>query len=399
MLRIKVIRKVSLLFLMFLWQQTYAQERTVQVFDLQSHTVDSLKNFPFDSTKLNDRTAYNRGITDTLTEMLNQSPPEYNLYTGSLFTRKKQASLDYDISKYPLRTSVKISYQQNDTLVSDCSGSMVSRKHVLTAAHCVSGINSNTMLFDSLFVCPVFDNGHPNAGFPSSYVRKVFLFKNWNLLTGDFAILELEQTIGDMTGWISIGFDDSDTSLLEGIYYKFSWPARTIPALDSAEYNGDTMYYNYGKIDITNDYQIGIRHTNAISGESGSSLIKVENNLNYTSYGVLTFSNDLVHSRIDNWKYYIFESIIHDDLIFNISETKPGDAVTLFPNPATEKIWVKNSSGHEITGMSVLDVFGKLRITITPPYSSINLSSLQPGVYVVRISFGITHEVKKVILQ
>jgi V8-like Glu-specific endopeptidase len=334
-----------------------------------------------------------------LTEELEQIPPASNLYPNSQFTRKKQASVDYDISKYPIRTSVKISFEKNDTLTSDCSGIMVSRKHVLTAAHCVSGINTNTLLFDSLYVCPIFDNGQNNVNFPCSWVRKIFLFKNWNILTGDFAILELNESIGDLTGWISIGFNDADSALLNGIYYKFSYPAYTMLSVDSAHYNGDTLYYNYGKIDIVTNNQIGISNTNGIQGESGSSLIKVENHQNYTSYGVLSFSNNLMHCKIDNWKYYYLESILHNDLTFGITEENNDSEISIFPNPAKDKIWVKNTGRSEIMQISVRDILGKILLCRNPPFSNIDLSSIPSGIYFVQVKTKYSIGIRKLIIH
>ncbi|MEI6132920.1 MAG: T9SS type A sorting domain-containing protein [Bacillota bacterium] len=383
----------------FLTLQSYAQQKTLLIFDLQNHTVDSVKNIQYDSTKLYDRTNYYLGTIDTLTEVLEQIPPEYNLYPNSQFTRKRRASVDYDISKYPIRTSVKISFERNDTLSSDCSGSMVSRRHVLTAAHCVSWMNTDTLMFDSLYVCPIFDNGQNSVNFPCSWVQKIFLFKNWSLSGEDFAILQLEESIGDLTGWLSIGFNDTDSSLLNGIYYKFSYPARTMFPIDSAEYNGDTLYYNYGKIDIVTNNQIGINHTHGIQGESGSSLIKVENHQSYTSYGVLSFSNNLMHCKINNWKYYYLESILHNDLIFGITEENYDAEISIFPNPAKDKIWVKNNGRSEIIGISVRDILGNILLHKNPPFSSIDLSALPTGIYFVQFILKNSHVTKKLIIN
>ncbi len=390
-------RQLTISLFAFLALQSYAQ-KTLLIFDLQNHTVDSIKNIQYDSTKLYDRTNYYLGTIDTLTELLEQIPPEYNLFPNSQFTHKKRASADYDIKKYPIRTSVKISFEKNDTLTSDCSGSMVSRRHVLTAAHCVSAVNTDTLLFDSLYVCPIFDNGHYNINFPCSWVQKIFFFKNWNLFNEDFAILQLKESIGDLTGWISIGFDKADSALLNGIYYKFTYPAHTMFPMDSAEYNGDTLYYNYGKIDVVTNNHIGISHTNGIQGESGSSLIKVENDQNYTSYGVLSFSNNLMHCKINNWKYYYLESILHDDLIFGFEEENYNTEFLMFPNPAKDKIWIKNIGRSEITGISVRDILGKIRLYRNPPVSSIDLSTLPSGIYFVRIKSKNSQVTKKLII-
>lgn len=391
-------KQFTIFFFIFLALQSFAQQKTILIFDLQNHTVDSMKNIQYDSTKLYDRTNYYLGTIDTLTEVLEQIPPGYNLYPNSQFTRKNRASFDYDITKYPIRTSVKISFENNGILTSDCSGSMVSRKHVMTAAHCVAAINTDTLLFDSLYVCPIFDNGQYNVNYPCSWVQKIFIFKNWTMFGEDFAILQLKESIGDLTGWVSIGFNETDSSLLNGIYYKFTYPAYTILSLDSAEYNGDTLYYNYGKIDIVTSDQIGISNTNGIPGESGSSLIKVENHQNYTSYGVLSFSNSLMHNKINNWKYYYLESILHDDLIFGVVEENYDTGIKIFPNPAKDKIWIKNIGRSEIIAISVRDIFGNILLNGNPPFSSIDLNLLPSGIYFVQIHSKNSQVTKKLIL-
>lgn len=71
--------------------------------------------------------------------------------------------------------------------------------------------------------------------------------------------MELEKSIGDDKGWISISFDSIDSSFLDGIFYKFSYPATTILSSDSNSYNGDTLYYDYGIADIVNDNSFGTK--------------------------------------------------------------------------------------------------------------------------------------------
>ena len=259
------------LILLLMHLSSFSQKKTILVFDLENHQTDSLTLAAFDTATTADKTKFYIGSHNSATETLEQTAPFFNIYPGSSFTRKRKASLDYDLTKFPLRTSIKMFYRNNDTLHDLCSGSMVSRRHVLTAAHCVTGINSNVLSYDSVYVCPAFDNGQPSSTFPCSWVEKIYIFKGWSMNGDDFALLRLKEPVGDVTGWISIGFEASDSTLKEGIYYKFSYPAITNLFIDSTTYNGDTMFYNYGKISLVSNNWIGVENARANQGESGRS--------------------------------------------------------------------------------------------------------------------------------
>ncbi len=274
--KVTKMKNLLILILFLIGFKSIAQDRKILGFDLFEGTVDTLSIPDFDTTIVEEHTNYFKGFINNDFNCLSENIPTENIYEGVNFTKKKQASLDYDINKYPIRTSVKLFKWENDSLKSKCSGSMISRKHVLTAGHCVAYTNKDSLLNDSLFVSPVFDNGEYNINFESSRVKKVYIFENWTFHE-DFSILELEKPIGENTGWISIGFNSDDLSIIDGIFYKFSYPAKYKPQIDPLEYNGDTLYYGYGQINLVQENSISVGgQASGIPGESGSSLIKIK---------------------------------------------------------------------------------------------------------------------------
>lgn len=368
-----------------LFTNGYAQDKRIIVHDLVTGEIDSIAPVFYDSTIIQDQTNHYIGNFDSNLELLEQTAPTENTYPNSNFTLKKKAALDYELSTYPVRTSVKLFFEENDTLFNLCSGSIISRKHVLTATHCIARIGTNDMQYDSIYVCPVFNDGEFHSDLNCSYVSKAFFFKDWKLSSEDVSILELAEPIGETTGWISMGYNDSEDPFTDDIFYKFSYP--NIQLFNSPKYNGDTLYYAYGNIDIFSKAQLGIKNSVGIPGESGSSIIKVVNDESYISYGVSTFANNMLHTRIRNNIFYSLKNIIEKDLITATSGDVNPSEITLYPNPTTSRLFLKNHILNHVINFEIHDAFSKT-VMLKNNHElgiGIDVSNLPSGNYYLRI--------------
>lgn len=382
--------KISLFFTFSLIVSSlFSQNYKAMIYNLKNGETDSIIYSVDDSTKIAASTNFNIGNYNTGVNQLEISVPYENVWTNTNFTRKQKVSDLYNLENFPIRTSVKLFRMENDTLKQTCSGSIISGKHVLTAAHCVASLSKDSLRVDSMYVSPIYNDGEFNRILDCSWVEKIYTFKNRINGWEDIAILELEKPLGIKTGWIGLGYNNNDSTLSDGVFYKFSYPGVTYLMLDSNEYNGDTLYFSFGKINDFTESSIGVRNcVSGIPGESGSSLIKIDNSKLYTSYGVLSWSTNIRHSRINNATFHAIEKIIQPYLNPSDLIIPDDELFEIYPNPAQNFLSLESKIDIEITSCSLYNMMGyKLfDISINTMPHTINITNLHQGCYVLRLS-------------
>lgn len=333
----KTVIRHLLTFLIICWcPETLAQPDTIIVYDVPTQTIDTILPVSFDTAITFDNTLSSIGSLGSQVP-LSLTPPAVNLFSSSNFSDIEKAELSYNVTDYPIRTSIKLFGWNNDTLGQGCSAIMVGENLVLTAAHCIMLFQN--WLYDSMLVVPAYDNGIYQLTLPTSIVDKYYIFKTFYDGTAweDIALLQLRQPIGQQIGWIGMAYS-SDTSYFSNkVFHKFSYPAVVSPFDSTKVYNGDTLYYNYGYIDILSPNNLGVNSPEAsgIPGQSGSSLFYTDN-LEYYSFGVFSWSTYYRHHTITNEIFYALKNVM-DNYAVSISGNQPNSNNTIvYPNPFSD---------------------------------------------------------------
>jgi hypothetical protein len=87
-------------------------------------------------------------------------------------------------------------------------------------------------------------------------------------------------------------------------------------------------------------------------------------------------------------------------ILTEVTEVRTTDEIRVYPNPATEFVWIDWSDASKNASIAVIDITGKR--VLSQPYTfhqQLNTSSLKPGIYMVVLSDEATRSTKKFIVR
>jgi glutamyl endopeptidase len=174
-------------------------------------------------------------------------------------------------TSYPWRAHTKLNVTFPNGKSYMCSGSLIAAKYVITAGHCThSGGDGGWAT--RVEVIPGYDNGYRPFG--TAYATRIRSDNGWTtyrLPEYDFAVLTLDRSIGNSTGWLGYAAP-SITDL-----YSY---AANISGYPADKCGGACQYYDFDPISwvlATTIYY----NTDTFGGHSGSSVYSFINGGRY----------------------------------------------------------------------------------------------------------------------
>lgn len=319
---------------------------------------------------------------------------------NSKFSSTIAAQSIHQTYNFPISTSVQLLYTYNGVRRPLCSGTVVSKNKILTAKHCF--YNASTKMFiDSIWVAPCRDNGELHLDFQISKVVNYYMFEEGlgTALDADIGLLEVEDNLGDKTGWLGFSYVGDTSFFKDRPLHKFSYPHGSFDT--SIKVNGDTLYYQYGYGKKATKYLSVINPASfPAGGQSGSSLFYTNNNDTNVALGVLSFGFNLSHTVLTRGQYSVFKEIT-ESLTTGLRKPKEV-SFTMYPNPANHFVEISTS---ELLGtenyLNIYAMDGKklISLRISNSITRLQVNRLSRGIYIAELRNGSEIVRKKLVLN
>jgi V8-like Glu-specific endopeptidase len=202
-------------------------------------------------------------------------------------------------TSFPWRAMTKLRMTFPNGLQYVCSGALVAAKYTLTAGHCVYSHNDGGWA-RTIEVIPGLDGTYKPYG--SAYASYMRTYQGWTQNRDsnyDFALITLDRTIGNSTGW----FGYASYSTVNGV-------TANLGGYPGDRDSGLRLYYHYGAINSSTADRVYYTIDTA-GGQSGSGVYRIVNGSRYIfavhTTGYTTYNGG---TRITNQRFYDLQSWI-----------------------------------------------------------------------------------------
>ncbi len=262
-------------------------------------------------------------------------------------------------SSFPWRTICKLYITAQNGSLYIGSGAIIDNFHVLTCGHCVYLHDAGGWVNEIKVVPGKNGDNEPFGHAYVSYMRSYIGWTQDEMVEHDWAVLTLDRSIGDFTGWMGRQTADSSSSIYTGI-------------LNTAGYPGDLDYgKNMYRVSDDGDRADEYNHwfwMDSAGGQSGSPVWRYDGENRYIlsilAYGYINGVDANYGTRLNSDKYDQINTWLSDD-----SSTPPNDKAELSEGDSYSSF----STTNVVSGQTNFEIYCDVKNSGTATASSFSV--------------------------